>query len=98
MYASRPSGRVSRRATTIPRGCSYCARSLARVQAAGLALSLLDQVVDGGFACSRALVHDPWFDSLRAELRFIRAHRSEAKTADAATAYTRQASSDPWGA
>ena len=63
-------------------------RSLARVQAHDFALSLLDQVVDGGFACSRALVHDPWFDSLRAEPRFIRIlHRAEAKTTDAANAF-----------
>ncbi len=70
-----------------PEGLLFCARSLARVQASDFALSLLDQVVDGGFSCSRSLVHDPWFDSLRAEPRFIRIlHRAEAKTADAADA------------
>jgi hypothetical protein len=52
------------------------------------ALSLLNQVVDGGFSCSRPLVHDPWFDSLRAEPRFIRIlRRAEAKSADAAAAF-----------
>jgi eukaryotic-like serine/threonine-protein kinase len=71
-----------------PEGLLFCARSLAQVQAHDFALSLLDRVVDGGFSCSRALVHDPWFDSLRAEPRFIRIlHRAEAKTADAATAF-----------
>src|SRR5215210_6094295 len=71
-----------------PEGLLFCARSLARVQASDFALSLLDQVVDGGFSCSRSLVHDPWLDSLRAEPRFIRMlHRAEAKTADAANAF-----------
>jgi tetratricopeptide (TPR) repeat protein len=73
-----------------PEGLLFCARSLARVQASDFALSLLDQVVDGGFACSRSLVHDPWFDSLRAEPRFIRIlHRAEAKMADAADAFAK---------
>jgi eukaryotic-like serine/threonine-protein kinase len=71
-----------------PEGLLFCARSLARVGATDFALSLLDQVVDGGFSCPRALVQDPWLDSLRAEPRFIRVlHRAEAKTADAATAF-----------
>jgi hypothetical protein len=71
-----------------PEGLLFCARNLARVQASDSALSLLDRVVDGGFSCSRALVNDPWFDSLRAQPRFIRIlHRAEAKTADAATAF-----------
>src|SRR5918994_2044064 len=73
-----------------PEGLLFCTRSLARVHAHDFALSLLDRVVDGGFSCSRALVHDPWFDSLRAEPRFIRLlHRAEAKTADAATAFAK---------
>jgi non-specific serine/threonine protein kinase len=73
-----------------PEGLLFCARSLGRVQAHDFALSLLDRVVDGGFSCSRALVHDPWFDSLRAEPRFIRIlHRAEAKTADAANAFAK---------
>jgi non-specific serine/threonine protein kinase len=71
-----------------PEGLLFCARSLARVHAPDFALSLLDQVVDGGFSCSRSLVHDPWFDSLRAEPRFIRIlHRAEAKSADAVGAF-----------
>jgi serine/threonine protein kinase/tetratricopeptide (TPR) repeat protein len=73
-----------------PEGLLFCARSLAQVQAHDFALSLLDQVVDGGFSCSRSLVHDPWFDSLRAEPRFIRVlHRAEAKTAEAADAFAK---------
>jgi tetratricopeptide (TPR) repeat protein len=73
-----------------PEGMLFCARSLARVQASEFALSLLDRVVDGGFSCARPLVHDPWFDSLRAEPRFIRAlHRAEAKTADAVSAFSK---------
>ncbi len=73
-----------------PEGLLFCARSLARVQAHDFSLSLLDRVVDGGFSCSRALVHDPWFDSLRAEPRFIRIlHRAEAKTADATDEFAR---------
>jgi eukaryotic-like serine/threonine-protein kinase len=73
-----------------PEGLLFCARSLARVQAHDFALSLLDQVVDGGFSGSRALVHDPWFDSLRAEPRFIRIlHRAEAKMADAGIAFAK---------
>jgi serine/threonine protein kinase/tetratricopeptide (TPR) repeat protein len=73
-----------------PEGLLFCARNLARVQAHDFAFSLLDQVVDGGFACSRSLVHDPWFDSLRAEPRFIRIlHRAEGKMADAAEAFTK---------
>ncbi len=73
-----------------PEGLLFCARSLARVHAGDFALSLLDRVVEGGFSCSRALVHDPWFDSLRAEPRFIRIlHRAEAKTADAAAAFAK---------
>jgi eukaryotic-like serine/threonine-protein kinase len=71
-----------------PEGLLFCARSLARVHATEFALSLLDQVVDGGFSCPRALAQDPWFDFLRAEPRFIRiVHRAEAKTSDAANAY-----------
>jgi len=47
-------------------------------------------VVDGGCSCSRSLVQDPWFDSLRAEPRFIRnLRRAEAKTADAADAFAK---------
>ena len=73
-----------------PEGLLFCARGLARVYASEFALSLLKQVVDGGFACSRALVQDPWFDSLRAEPRFLRIlHRAEAKSADAADAFAR---------
>jgi non-specific serine/threonine protein kinase len=73
-----------------PEGLLFCARSLARVHAHDFALSLLDQMVDGGFSGSRSLVHDPWFDSLRAEPRFIRIlHRAEAKMADAATAFAK---------
>src|SRR5918997_1685476 len=73
-----------------PEGLLFCARSLARVQAHDFALSLLDQVVDGGFSCSRSLAHDPWFDSLRAEPRFTRIlHRAEAKMADAAEAFAK---------
>jgi tetratricopeptide (TPR) repeat protein len=73
-----------------PEGLLFCARSLARVHAHDFALSLLDKVVDGGFSCSRSLVHDPWFDSLRAEPRFIRIlHRAEAKMADAADAFAK---------
>jgi hypothetical protein len=73
-----------------PEGLLFCARSLARVQAIDFALTLLDQVVDGGFSCSRSLVHDPWFDSLRADPRFIRIlHRAEAKMADAADAFAK---------
>jgi eukaryotic-like serine/threonine-protein kinase len=73
-----------------PEGLLFCARSLARVQAHDFALSLLDQVVDGGFCCSCSLVHDPWFDSLRAEPRFIRIlHRAEAKTVDAADEFAK---------
>ena len=71
-----------------PEGLLFCARSLARVHDSEFALSLLAQVVDGGFSCSRSLVHDPWFDCLRAEPRFIRLlHRAEAQTADAAGAF-----------
>jgi eukaryotic-like serine/threonine-protein kinase len=71
-----------------PEGLLFCARGLARVHATEIALSLLEQVVDGGFSCPRSLVQDPWFDSLRAESRFIRIlHRAEAKTADAAKAF-----------
>ncbi|HEX6433198.1 MAG TPA: protein kinase [Gemmatimonadales bacterium] len=73
-----------------PEGLLFCARGLARVHASEFALSLLKQVVDGGFACSRALVQDPWFDSLRAEPRFLRIlHRAEAKSADAADAFAK---------
>jgi hypothetical protein len=73
-----------------PEGLLFCARNLARVQAHDFALSLLNQVVDGGFSCSRSLVHDPWFDSLRAEPRFIRIlHRAEARMADAADAFAK---------
>jgi eukaryotic-like serine/threonine-protein kinase len=71
-----------------PEGLLFCARNLARVQDSEFALSLLDKVVEGGFSCPRSLVQDPWFDSLRAEPRFIRIlHRAEAKTADAAKAF-----------
>jgi tetratricopeptide (TPR) repeat protein len=73
-----------------PEGLLFCARNLARVHAHDFALSLLDQVVDGGFSCARSLVNDPWFDSLRAEPRFIRIlHRAEANTADAAGAFAK---------
>jgi hypothetical protein len=35
-------------------------------------------------------VHDPWFDSLRAEPGFIRIlHRAEAKSAEAADAFAK---------
>jgi hypothetical protein len=35
-------------------------------------------------------VHDPWFDSLRTEPRFIRVlHRAETKTAEAANAFAK---------
>jgi non-specific serine/threonine protein kinase len=71
-----------------PEGLLFCSRSLARVHAPDFALSLLDQVVDGGFSSPRSLVQDAWFDSLRADSRFIRVlHRAEAKTADAAKAF-----------
>jgi tetratricopeptide (TPR) repeat protein len=71
-----------------PEGLLFCSRSLARVHAPDFALSLLDQVVDGGFSSPRSLIHDAWFDSLRADSRFIRVlHRAEAKTADAAKAF-----------
>jgi hypothetical protein len=71
-----------------PEGLLFCARGLARVHACEFALSLLEQVVDGGFCCSRSLVQDPWFDSVRAEPRFVRVlHRAEAKTADAANSF-----------
>jgi non-specific serine/threonine protein kinase len=73
-----------------PEGLLFCARSLARVHAPEFALSLLDQVVDGGCSCPRSLVQDPWFDSLRAEPRFIRIlHRAEAKTVEAASAFAK---------
>jgi hypothetical protein len=71
-----------------PEGLLFCARGLARVQASEFALSLLDRVVDGGFCCSRSLVQDPWFDSIRADPRFVRIlHRAEAKMAHAASAF-----------
>jgi eukaryotic-like serine/threonine-protein kinase len=71
-----------------PEGLLFCARNLARVQAGEFALSLLDRVVDGGCCCSRSLVQDPWFDSIRAEPRFVRIlHRAEAKMVHAADAF-----------
>ena len=77
-----------------PEGLLFCARNLARVHASDFTLQLLAKVVDGGFYCSRLMVRDPWFDSVRGESEFNRIiHRAEEKSAAAAAAF-RQASGD----
>jgi eukaryotic-like serine/threonine-protein kinase len=73
-----------------PEGLLFCSRNLARVQARDFTLELLGRVVDGGFYCPRIMVHDPWFDSVRAEPEFIRVlHRAQEASAEAAAAFTR---------
>ncbi|HJR15821.1 MAG TPA: protein kinase [Gemmatimonadales bacterium] len=73
-----------------PEGLLFCARNLARVQDRDFALEMLGRVVNGGFYCSRLLVQDPWFDSVRAEPEFIRVlHLAEAKSREAAAAFSR---------
>jgi serine/threonine protein kinase len=73
-----------------PEGLLFCARNLARVQDRDFALEVLGRVVDGGFFCSRLMIHDPWFDSVRADPEFIRIlHLSDAKTREAAAAFSR---------
>jgi hypothetical protein len=73
-----------------PEGLLFCARSLAWVQAHEFALSLLDKVVDGRFSCPRALVQDPWFDSVRADTDFIRIlRRAEDQNAAAVDAFAK---------
>jgi non-specific serine/threonine protein kinase len=72
-----------------PEGLLFCARSLARVRAHDFALELLARVVEGGFCCSRLMVHDTWFDSVRAQPEFIRVlHRAEEKRDEAARAFS----------
>ena len=72
-----------------PEALLFCARNLARVRAHDFALELLARVVEGGFCCSRLMVHDTWFDSVRARPEFIRVlHRAEEKSGEAGRAFS----------
>jgi non-specific serine/threonine protein kinase len=73
-----------------PEGLLFCARNLAWVHAGEFSLELLGRVVDGGFHCPRAMVQDPWLDSVRAEPEFVRLLRlAEARSGEAAAAFAR---------
>ncbi|HEY7728574.1 MAG TPA: serine/threonine-protein kinase, partial [Candidatus Eisenbacteria bacterium] len=71
-----------------PEGLYHTARLLARADAAEPALSLLASVIEGGFFCPTALVHDGWWDPYRGDARFLRClRRAEERSRDAAAAY-----------
>jgi eukaryotic-like serine/threonine-protein kinase len=70
-----------------PEGLFYLSRHLARLGDVSGALSLLERVVAGGFACYPALADDPWLAPLRARAAFkkmledTRARHEAARTA-----------------
>jgi eukaryotic-like serine/threonine-protein kinase len=53
-----------------PEVCFYLARQAARFGDLALAHDLLSQSVDRGYCCSYTLVHDAWFERLRATAEF----------------------------
>jgi serine/threonine protein kinase/tetratricopeptide (TPR) repeat protein len=53
-----------------PEGRYYFARHLAYLGEHAQALSMLDDVVDGGFFCLPAFTRDPWLDGIRGTLEF----------------------------
>jgi len=71
-----------------PEGLYLVTRELAFVGAREEALAMLDRVVTGGFHCPRALMQDPWLDSLRGDSTFVRLlHRAEEESAASAAAF-----------
>jgi serine/threonine protein kinase len=71
-----------------PEGLYLVARELAYAGARQDALDMLERVVTGGFHCPRALVQDPWLDSLRGDPTFVRLlHRAEEESAASAAAF-----------
>jgi predicted Zn-dependent protease len=49
----------------------YAARQLAHLGARDEAISGLARAIEGGHFCYPALAHDPWFDSVRHDVRFV---------------------------
>jgi tetratricopeptide (TPR) repeat protein len=71
-----------------PEGLYLVARELAYVGARPEALDMLDRVVTGGFHCPRALLQDPWLDSIRGDPTFVRLlHRAEEESAASLAAF-----------
>jgi serine/threonine protein kinase len=71
-----------------PEGFFYWGISVAAAGNKALALELLAQAVRGGFAGDRAIVGEPWLDSLRGEPEFIRLVRvAEERRRKAAAAF-----------
>ena len=62
--------------------------SLAAVGEHAFALELIGRAVRGGFACSPALVAEPWLDAVRGEPEFLALlHEAEAQHRKAAAAF-----------
>jgi tetratricopeptide (TPR) repeat protein len=53
-----------------PEGIYYLARQLSYIGEETSALDTLSRAIDNGFFCHRAMVRDPWLDSLRAKPEF----------------------------
>jgi TolB-like protein/tetratricopeptide (TPR) repeat protein/predicted Ser/Thr protein kinase len=53
-----------------PEGMYYMARQLSYLREEGRALEMLSRAIDNGFFCHRAMVRDPWFESLRGRNEF----------------------------
>jgi serine/threonine protein kinase/tetratricopeptide (TPR) repeat protein len=72
-----------------PESRFYVARTMARAGAAERALAELQWVVQRGFHCYHALVHDPWLDSLRNRPEFVRIlGRAESDLAQASARFS----------
>jgi TolB-like protein/predicted Ser/Thr protein kinase len=57
---------------TDPEGFYYWGLSLAAVGEHAFALDMFGRAISKGFSCDRALVIEPWLDSIRADPEFIR--------------------------
>jgi hypothetical protein len=55
-----------------PEGFYYWGISLVAAGNKPFGLELVTRAVGGGFACSRAMITEPWLDSVRGEPEFIR--------------------------
>ena len=53
-----------------PESLYYLARQLARINQPEKAVSVLFEVIEGGFLCGSALMRDPWLESVRSSPRF----------------------------
>ena len=66
-------GRIVASDFSDPEGLFYLTRHLARLNQADSALELFERVVEGGFCCYPAMVHDPWLEPVRSQPRFAKA-------------------------